>query len=606
MKKCTNVISLIIICIMILFNEKNVLAKEIPTIKVLKATNDIQNGLPIYEVGGDGKTFEKIYDNSFIKKSIELYGEAQKYAQIKSDEIYLIFKENSGCYGRIGFYLKENGQIKDKTKSPYIELSTSMLKGPYDRVSSITQILPHEMGHILYEITTDKRKESDIGSVDMHYSNIITEYNTAFNEGFAEHFEVISEMYEENEGIKKGIINDIERSKNKINPILQSAKKDFRFPLRLDYYRVIAPFWLQSKENIKRHELGVNGDGKYKNLNYSFSNSEESILYRNMGMNQDKAKLRNIQQSISTEIVISNFFVKLINSDNVQLNERYNKVFNIFNKYVNKDERPQIIQFVKGYIREYPKDKDRILNIFKESTGYEYIEEYAPEIWITCESGHINMIMDQFGGMKIPYYIFNINTCEKEDLLKLKDINVKDAEKIIEYRDKNKWFNSRDEFEKVKGISTKSVEILKNNSDRDKIKALNIIDENKFKFSNLFIANIEHLIVRSLIWFIIFMLVYYIIIRYALKISINNLRFKIIVVKFFKFILYIFLGLISLIVGSTVIIHNRSLNVLIVILILILIIQSITILFIRKNKVKVRESLISSLIILVIVMYSLV
>lgn len=42
----------------------------------------------------------------------------------------------------------------------------------------------------------------------MHYSNISTEYSTAFSE----HFEVISRMYEENDEIKNGNYHDIERT----------------------------------------------------------------------------------------------------------------------------------------------------------------------------------------------------------------------------------------------------------------------------------------------------------------------------------------------------------------------------------------------------------
>lgn len=66
---------------------------------------------------------------------------------------------------------------------------------------------------------------------------------------------------------------------------------------------------------------------------------EKSILCRNMGLSQDKSKLKSLEQSISTEIVVSNFFIKLITTDTRELNERYNKVFKVFNKYLNKDDR---------------------------------------------------------------------------------------------------------------------------------------------------------------------------------------------------------------------------------------------------------------------------
>ena len=179
-------------CIVLIFAIESVSAKESSNVIMLKATNETKDGLPVYEEQGDDKIFMDIYNKSFIKKSVRIYGQAQQYSDLK-DDIYVVFRKNSGCYARIGFYLKKNGKLYDKRKSPYIELSTGQLKENYDSLESITQIFPHEMGHILYEITAGY-KNINQNAVDMHYSNIITEYNTAFNEGFAEHFEVISRM----------------------------------------------------------------------------------------------------------------------------------------------------------------------------------------------------------------------------------------------------------------------------------------------------------------------------------------------------------------------------------------------------------------------------
>ncbi|WML34486.1 helix-hairpin-helix domain-containing protein [Clostridium sp. OS1-26] len=600
-----------ITCIMLFFTMENVFAKDAANIVVLKATDELKDGFPVYEEGGDEKSFMDIYNKSFIKNSIELYAQAQQYSKLKNEDIYIAFKNNSGCYGRIGFYLKKDGKLYDKKKSPYIELSTNQLKGNYDALESITQIFPHEMGHILYQITAAYDKDMNQHGVDMHYSNIITEYSTAFNEGFAEHFEVISRIYEENEQIKNGIYNDIERTKSNIASVLNRGTRDFILPLRLDYYRETSPLWQQKYENLKRHELGLSGDGKYKNLCYDFRDAEKTILYRNMGLFQNKSQKISLEQSLSTEIVVSHFFIKLITTDKGNLDERYSKIFNVFNKYVNKDNNPQLIQFVKGYIKEYPQDRERILNIFKESTGHDFTEECAPEIWVVSEDKHINIIMDQFGGLEFPFYIFNINTCEKEDLLKLKNISKSDAEKIIAYRDKNKYFKDVKEFEKIEGISKRSAETLKSSSSEERIKEVSKELEKKFgegkfekSFSNIFSANLKHLISRSIIWFIVFFIIYYVLVmrnRYKDK---KNL-FKTAAKKFFKFILYVLLGIIATVVNGNIFIGNKTLNPIIVFTALIFICEGITLLALRKDSIKVRDSFTSTLMMMVIIMYSL-
>lgn len=597
-------------CIMLLVTRENVSAKEMsaetPNVIVLKGTDETKNGYHVYEPMDDDKLFMDIYNKSFIKKSVELYGKALQYSNLDSKDIYFAFKENSGCYGRIGFYLKKDGQLYDKTKSPYIELSTEKLKS-YNALGAITQILPHEMGHVLQQITTSNNEEVNQNVVDVHYSNIQTEYSTAFSEGFGEHFEVISIMYEENNEIKNGIYQDIERTKNSTKSIVDSGSRDFTLPLRLDYYREVSPFWQQKYENLKRHELGLSGDGKYKNLSYDFMDPEKAILYRNMGLYQDKTKMKSLEQSLSTEIVVSNFFIKLITTDIGELNERYSKVFNVFNKYLNKDSKPQLIEFVNGYINEYPQEKDRLLQIFKDSTGHDFTEECAPEIWCISEGEHSNVIFDQFRGLKFPYYIFNINTCEKEDLLRLKGISKSDAEGIISYRDKNNGFKSTEEFANIEGVSSKVIEILTNNTNKEQIeKATSTMNESKFEmsFSKMFIANFKHLILRTILWFAIFFITYYLFVMKAALKSKKSI-FKAAIKKFLKLMFYALIGFISVAVSSNIIKGLKLSNPIIIFILVIFICECITLLIIRKDKLNVRDSIISTLMMIPIIIYSI-
>jgi DNA uptake protein and related DNA-binding proteins len=583
------------------------ITKDLPNIVVLKGTDETKEGKPVYELMEDDKAFVQIANNSFIKKSLELYSEAQKYSAMEDKNIYFAFKENSGCYGNIGFYLKKDGKLYDKTKSAYIELSTGQLKR-FGALDSITQILPHEMGHVLQRIVASNDENVNQNSVDMHYSNIITEYSTAFSEGFGEHFQVISRMYEENTGIKNAIYRDIDRTNNSIKSMIDGGKRDFVFPLRLDYYREISPLWQSKFESLKRDELGLNGDGKYKNLSYEFSDTEESILFRNMGLSQEKSKIKSLEQSLSTEIVISNFFVNLITTDTVEVEKRYDKVFNVFSKYLNKNDKPQLIQFVSGYIKEYPEERERLLSIFKESTGYEFTEECAPEIWCISNSEHINFIFDQFGGARYPFYMFNINTCEKEDLQRIKGITKSDAESIILYRDKVKGFKSREEFLNINGISNNTIEILNKSTSKDEIERITKSKEQIYmenSLSNIFVANLMHLGFRFMLWFIIFSIIYHLII---IK---NNLKdkkriFKIMAQNFFKLLFYVLAGFIATGVSSNIIVGNKNLNPIIIFIIFSGICEAITLLTIRKDKLKVKNSVVSTLMMLSIIIYSLI
>ncbi len=594
--------------IMLFLINGHVFAKEIPNIIILKGTSEMKGGFPIYEERGDNKAFMEVYNKSFVKESMNLYKIAQQYSNLKDKDFYLAFKKGSGCYGSIGFYLKKDGKLYDKTKSPYIELSPEQLSNDCSELQSITQIFPHEMGHVLYGITAGQNKNIDQNTVDVHYSNIVTEYSTAFNEGFGEHFEVISRTYEENKEIKDGTYNNMKKIKGYIYERVNRTNRDFIFPLRFDFYRETYMFWQSQYEGLKREEFTLNGYGKYKSLSHDFMDSEKSVLYRNMGFYQDKSKKRTLEQSLSTEAVNSNFFVKLITTGNGTLDEKYSKIFNIFSKYVNKDDKPQLIQFVSGYIKEYPEDEDRVLNIFKESTGYDFTEEVGSEIWMVSEGKHSNVIIDQFAGINFPMYVLNINTCEKEDLLKLKGISKSDAEKVIAYRDKNGCFKDVKEFEKIEGISKGSVEILKNSNSKQKLEKVknelqNFSSKLDSKLYNIVFRNFKHLILRTLAWLGIFLSTFYLL--FARKVIKNKSDlFKFVIKKFFKFILYVLLGFVSAFTGNAIM--KKSFNPIIIFLLAALILQGITFLIIRKDKIKVKDSFISTIMLMTIIIYSLI
>lgn len=158
----------------------------------------------------------------------------------------------------------------------------------------------------------------------------------------------------------------------------------------------------------------------------------------------------------------------------------------------------------------------------------------------------------------------------------------------------------------MEGINNESVEILMNNTSKDKIKDLkNSIDEGKFEknSSNGSVSNFKHLISRTLIWFIIFFIIYYLLfIKSAVKNKINV--FKAAIKKFLKLVFYVLVGFTSVAISSKVIIGEIILNPILIFIVVIFICEGITLLIIRKDKLKVKDSLISTLMMMAIIIYS--
>ena len=167
---------------------------------VMQPTGDMINDLPEMVLISDTlQLYKKVNDivsNSFVKDAVELYFLAENYLYNKNkitaiEPAYLALSKNDGGFAKVGFYLKnEEGHI-EKSNTPYIDIVEGRIEGNYEKLMSITQLYPHEMGHLIYGMLNSNKGNYHSRSVDMHYFSVITDYTTAFNEGFAEHIENI-------------------------------------------------------------------------------------------------------------------------------------------------------------------------------------------------------------------------------------------------------------------------------------------------------------------------------------------------------------------------------------------------------------------------------
>lgn len=528
-------------------------------VKLLMTTNEIKEGYPVMREYNQSEALNELINHSFIKGALSLYQEALKYTDTKENTFYLSFKKGSGCYGDVGFYLMSGDELIDKTSSAYIELDENMLREDPGYLQSITQIFPHEMGHILLKLTSERFKSPMAHSFDMHYSNVITEYSTVFNEGFAEHFEVIARKYEPDQRLKSQIVDDMKMKKKKINSILPRVKRDFNLPLRLNFYRGMAILWFNQKEAVQREELVLSGMCIYKNDYQKQKSIEKTLLYRNMGLGQDPHNKRSLAQTLSTEAVISRFFVLLEEENKLSPTQHYEKVLKVFHGYLKEEEGAPLIAFIKGYIKEYPEEKEALYKVFKDATGYEFTEQAAPEIWLVTKGEHIIIPMDSFGSAAFPLYIFNVNTCETEDLQR-RWVNQKEAKKIIEFREKKGYFLNVDALKNIEGIQQSTIDLINNayfdSSDTEKIDSLLSTDQNiNIDMGNMLKAYFVHLLAKGILLFTLFFTLYSIVVIRKGRISIKDVFLQMI-----KFIVHLILGFVCATISMIIIIRGRTVN----------------------------------------------
>jgi len=522
--------------------------------------------------------------------------------------------------------LIENGKKIKKAKTNYVDIKESHIRSDLGKLMSFTQLFPHELGHNFESLFMLHSKENEVSrNVQMHYFSIVTDYNTAFNEGFAEHFENASRYFETNKQIKKGIQSDVEHLSSSLESKKSGFLRDFTFPFRINFYRATTLFWFQPFENLKRYQWVENGNIKFKTKGLAIGDADKAILYRNTGVFSDEKQLRNLVQALSTEGVVSSFFSKLINSslknnyldsnfykkflsDSTQnlpnpkqifnpVQNQYFKIFTVFANYLKHDisEKSKLITFVEGYCTIFPAEKDSVLKIFKHSTGHTFPNSLPIQNWLLVKNiNHKIWVMDQFGIFTLPVHTFDINAAEIEDILTIKEISFQEAESIVNYRNSNGFFKTFDDLKKVPGLSGSSVQrIMLCEFDQEFFDKL---QNPTHSFYGIIWRGLEHILLKSLVYFAITILIIWFFMYRKQKIGIKIALIRSLV----KLAFWLFLVLTAI---ASVIVISKPLLFFFPIF---MVCTGIYLYYYKKDKLRFHEAILTVCLMGVFIIYSLI
>jgi DNA uptake protein ComE-like DNA-binding protein len=128
---------------------------------------------------------------------IELDAAAQKMSGQAVQPTYLLASEEEGGFARQGFWLQEAGREPTWHKDPYVNLVVdpgSVGDGSFEEIFS------HEIGHVFLRRLLP---HLPLGySRSRHGSLQITDYPTAFDEGFATHFQALARKLTHNKRLQ--------------------------------------------------------------------------------------------------------------------------------------------------------------------------------------------------------------------------------------------------------------------------------------------------------------------------------------------------------------------------------------------------------------------
>jgi len=540
----------------------------------MQETGEVQDELPIMDLLPDSAAlYGSIHQgikNSFLGRFLDIYRLCQCYLVRegyldKIEPAYLALTNNQGGYAKESFILNDGDTTLKKLGVPYVDITEESATRDIHNLMSITQLFPHEMAHVMYRLLSKEDSLSNNNrSVDMHYFSLVTDYPTAFNEGFAEHMENVARNYEENDSIRAGIREDLELIRKSTPHSISGYTRDFTMPFRIGFYKAGMINWFQKFEDYKRSEYAISGKVRYKNKSLKLRDPENRLSYRNAGVAQEES-IRNIVQFHSTEGAISAFFTSLslrnlqdmYVSDSIlreicdwdpseldPLQKQFLKYFHVIHKYVvrNQSSTSQFTDFIRGYIECFPEEEEEVRRIYKELTRIEFTPDLPPSLWLlVADHPHRLLALDPFGAIEVPLYTFNLNAAEVEDLLTIKNLQEEEAEAIIQYRDQNGYIKRLEDLRKVPGLSTEAASSIIS-LDFKQSEFEQILDgfNPELNIKKLIITPFLHVVKKAMLYFgIIFLIILYFLRR---KQQLNRST----ILKVFLRYLFLWLGIVIL------------------------------------------------------------
>lgn len=155
---------------------------------ILRETGSSREGIPVYERRPDSADVDSVLSCGLSGRLLRLYRLEQQFLHGRGgpppEPAYLLLSRNQGGFPRVGFFLGD----QDKRHVGYVDLhERSSLSG---RFGSMDQIFPHELAHVILRQLIGEPHVPALTQV--HAIGVTTDPVTAFQEGFAEHMQILA------------------------------------------------------------------------------------------------------------------------------------------------------------------------------------------------------------------------------------------------------------------------------------------------------------------------------------------------------------------------------------------------------------------------------
>jgi hypothetical protein len=474
---------------------------------VITATATDGKSYPVFRVAAESKLVNGVrseLETSYAQEVLKLDRYARNLLIAKRETtvapldealiapMYLLMSTEEGGFARFGFWLEDANGKRTLVRAGYVDLVVS--ENSVD-TGDFEEIFSHELGHLILKAMTGGVPCGP--SRKMHQSMTVTDYQTAFDEGYAEHFQPLARDATNNTYLRKLTSG---MGTTDFETLWLSAADG---QLRTD----------GAKRNLFIHRkplptiaLDANPD-----LYRLFIEGETSTTFL-------PTELKNGQEMMASEGVIATLFYRMVNDKKLGMSYREPAFYQAFLRepveapqqavtpYENVNlklfaamsklrgstmVRPPVIDLIDEYARLFPNEAKRVYELFIDTTwAATASQEVAMALRRAAIAGHRGdvtlfrqdrpfplldaLIADVAGGkrtldanlgselwvantgFKIASPVWdtkrtqpltlNLNTANVAELMTIPGLDLPMARRIIAYRDAHGFFRSIDEL----------------------------------------------------------------------------------------------------------------------------------------------------------------
>ncbi len=410
-----------------------------PKFIVLEETGSEQGGLPVLRRHPDEARAVRLLAQGFSGRIIRLFELEQHYLMrtrgTAPEPAYLLLSNQQGGFPRFGFVFE--GQAKPDAGFVDIQKQQDLV----GRFGATDQIFPHELMHVILMQLAGKHPGS--GANQVHAIGVRTDPETAFNEGLAEHVQVMALDDPDADPSTRALVSDA--------ALVDRADRKFRAYAReltalwapAGAMRGGFPFWFSQSEQVLRYSaVKANAfafDPALPNRLLRGEDPYAAYLLESTMPGSPGGPRKTRARALSTEGVVSALYLKWVTSAAIQ--ERYREaefyrrfgtepgaVSPLENAYLklfyafDRTKPATTAEAIAGYCATFPDEAGDVDAVVQAIAG-NGTSPAAPAIWLANPRFPVGTsLFDQW--RRIPrVHTFDLNAASMVDLLGMRGMS---------------------------------------------------------------------------------------------------------------------------------------------------------------------------------------